>query len=287
MSKLPLIVLLLLLGGCGVAGTEINETGLVYSGGVVENKEFKKILPPGETAQSVGMGSEVYRYRTDQRSYIAAEEGDTSPVEVVSKDGVRMRVGYQLYFKLNRDPEVLRAFHENLGVKEQAWTPEGWVSMLRVYFEPQIERAMEIAALQSNWRDLFASEEARKSFQAATIDNLRNQMRDVIGGDYFCGPGYEGPGDDCSDFTLSMDKPEVINVAIVEAIEGEQIATQEVAAQTQENERIRKELEAQREQIAALGPDMYVLLEAIESDKDIGLMQLPQGSDVNVPAPAP
>ena len=280
-----LLLPLCLLAGCGLAGTEINETGLVYTGGISQDKEFREILPPGKTATSVGMGSEVYRYRTDQRSYIAGTEGDTNPVEVVSKDGVRMRVGYQLYFKLNRDPKVLQAFHENLGVKEQAWTPEGWVSMLKVYFEPQIGRAMEIAALKENWRDLFSSEEARKSFQVETISNLKDQMNEVIGGDYFCGPAYEGPDDACGDFTLSVDKPEVVNMQIVEAIEAEQRAGQEVAAQVQENERIRKELEAQREQIAALGPNMYVLLEAIRSGKDIGLMQLPQGANVTVPAP--
>src|SRR5687768_7973171 len=84
-------------GACGLENSETNEIGLIYSGGVVEDKEFIGILRPGATAKATGYGSTTYRYRIDQRSYIGAPEGkqrDTGPVQVVSEDDVRMRVEY-------------------------------------------------------------------------------------------------------------------------------------------------------------------------------------------------
>lgn len=272
---------------CGLADSAINERCVVYSGGTFEEKEFQEILEPGQTAKNIGFGSSAYCYRNDQRSYIANglnNGADAAPVEVVSADDVRMLVEYQLYFKLNMDDEILRRFHENLGVKTKAWTEDGWRQMLREYFQPQIERALEASALNFNWRDLYASEETRAAFNADTVRRVKDNINDVIGEEYFCGPDYNGPDSECGDFTFTVAKPEVRNADIVGAIESEQTAGARTIAQEQENLRVAKELEAQRMLVELYGPEGALLWEAIKSGK-INFMVVPSDQSVSVPTP--
>lgn len=284
---LPALLLLavLVMTGCGLAGSETNEIGLVYEGGMVQDKTYRGILKPGSTSNSVGLGSEVYRYRIDQRSYIAGKDGDTAPVQVVSKDDVRMLVDYQLYFTLNQAEKVLKKFHERLGRKTDAWTEEGWDKMLREYFAPQIERSLESAALQHNWRDLYGSENARRQFQDQTVAALKTAIKTVIGDDYFCGPSYDGHND-CGDYTFTVGKPTPVNADIVTAIEAEQKAVAQTIAQEQTNQRIAKELEAERNLVALYGPQWAVLREAVRSGKLQSIILDPTGR-VTVPVPKP
>lgn len=276
-----LAVVMLALAGtaCGLADSQINERCLIYSGGVVEDKEFIGFLEPGATARSVGVGSETYCYNTDQRSYIGKDEegGDTGPKLVVSKDDVRMVAEFQLYFKQNLDDDVFRAFHENLGVKTGAWTDEGWVDMLHQYFEPQIERALEAAALQHDWRPLYASEEARAAFNRDTVENLKRNIRDVIGGDYFCGPSYAGPGTPCGEFTFTVGKPRPENPDIVNAVEAQQTAQARLDAQATENARIAAQVSGEKILVDLYGPDQAVALEAIRIEREVLLEAIRSG----------
>jgi len=269
-ALIPLVLMLALFAGaCGVASSETNEIGLIYSGGTFEEKEFKGFLKPGSTTESVGAGSSVYRYRIDQRSYRgdAKNNGaDAGPVGVTSKDTVAMGVDYQLYFKLNQDEKVLRKFHENLGVKTQAWTDEGWKQMLRDYFEPQIERSLEAAALNYNMRELYSSEEVRVAFQNDAVGRIKQAIKDVIGDDYFCGPSYTGKGSDCGEFTMTVGKPNPPE-EVVKALQAEQTNAAAVVAQTTANQRIAEELKAERELVNLYGPEGALLREAIKSGK--------------------
>ncbi|HEX7165903.1 MAG TPA: SPFH domain-containing protein [Acidimicrobiales bacterium] len=268
-------------GACGRQGSEINEIGLIYEGGATQDKKFKGFLKPGSTWESVGWGSKVYRYRIDQRSFIAAPEGkqrDVGPVQIVTNDDVRMLVEFQMYFKLHwNDAKVMRQFHENLGVKTQAWTDDGWDQMLNEYFAPQIERALEAVGLKHNWRDLYASEEARVAFQNEAVQRVKENLREVIGvgADYFCGPSYTGETDsECGEFTFTVGKPEPANQEIIRAIEAEQTAAAATVAQAQENARIAAQVEGERQVVAIYGAEgaiererNAVLRSAIESGK--------------------
>ena len=258
---------------CGLRSSAINERCLVYSGGPIEDKDFQGFLEPGATAKSVGIGSTTYCYRNDQRSYIGKPQGgDAGPVEVVSATsaegpGIRMSVDYQLYFKLNLDDDVFRRFHENLGVKTEAWKDEGWIRLLREYFEPQIDRAMEAAALKHDWRRLYADEGGRAAFNDDVVEILKQNISDVIRGNYFCGPSYSGPGSECGDFTFTVGKPQPVNPDIINAVEGQQTAQAKEQAQAAENRRINAQLQAEREIVALYGPQGALLREAIQSGK--------------------
>lgn len=270
-----------------------NEVCVVYSGGTLEDKRFVKIMDPGQTKENIGWGSEQYCYRNDQRSYIAdAEEGaDTKPVEVVgggsgdSGSNVRLVVDYQLYFKLNLEPKMLRKFHENIGVKTQGWTEDGWNAMLRDYFEPQIERSLEAAALQYGWDKLYSDEATRRAFQADTVQRLKGAIKDVVGDDYFCGPDYVAGGE-CGDFTFTVGKPQLANQDLIAAIESEETAKRQTQAQSEKNATAQSKLEIDRELIEMYGPQGALIAKAIESGK-VTFYVLPDGSTVPVPAPAP
>lgn len=273
---------------CGLASSKINELCLVYTGGITQDAEFEQLLKPGSNNNSIGMGSTPYCYKIDQRSYIAnADEnkGDTAPVEVVSKDTTRMGVEYQLYFTLNQDENILREFHENLGVKTEAWTDEGWRQLLVEYFEPQIERSLESAALNYNWRDLYSSEETRKEFQSTVIANVKKNLNEVIGNDYFCGPEYTTAGDKCGDFKFTVGKPYPKNEDIVGAVESEQTAAAATNAQAQKNAQIEAEVNGQRQIVELWGADNATILEAIKSGK-VGMFIIGNDGELSVTPPA-
>lgn len=258
-----LAVVALFATGCGLSSSEVNETCLVYSGGVVEDKEFQFVMEPGSTSKSVGVGSEVYCYPNDQRSWVSGQ--DAPEVTVVSADEVNLTVPYQLYFKLNTDDGTLVKFHENIGVKVDAWTDAGWLEMLNTYFAPQVDRAMDEAALAFDWRELRSSSEVREQFQRDVVTSLKRKVTEVVGGDYFCGPNYTGGDAPCGDFTFTVGKPEPTNGSLVASIEQEQINQTKVAAQEAENLRIRAELEARREEVQLYGPEVYACLKQIEA----------------------
>lgn len=64
------IALIILFNIFNFASTEANKIGLHYGGGVVEDKKFKSIIPPGSTNKLIGPGDTIYSYPIDQRSYI-------------------------------------------------------------------------------------------------------------------------------------------------------------------------------------------------------------------------
>lgn len=266
------VAVLVVSSACGLEGTETNEIGLIYSGGVVEDKAYKGQLFAGATAKSVGLGSKVYKYRTDQRSIIAGPDGsarDIAPVQFVSSDDTRMATDLQMYFKLNQNEDTLRAFHENLGVKTEAWTDAGWDQMLREYFIPQIERAIEAAGLAFPWRDLYASEEARVKFQNDAADRAKTAITEVIGGEYFCGPSYTGAGSKCGTFTMTVGKPYPVNGKIVDAIEAEQTAVTETRSQEQENARIAAQVAGERAKVELYGTEYLIQQQRNEALKEI------------------
>ena len=198
---------------------------------------------------------------------------------------MRLVVDYQLYFKLNLEPKMLRKFHENIGVKTQGWTEDGWNAMLRDYFEPQIERSLEAAALQYGWDKLYSDEATRRAFQADTVQRLKGAIKEVVGDDYFCGPDYVAGGE-CGDFTFTVGKPQLANQDLIAAIESEETAKRQTQAQSEKNATAQSKLEIDRELIEMYGPQGALIAKAIESGK-VTFYVLPDGSTVPVPAPAP
>ncbi|GAA0610673.1 SPFH domain-containing protein [Kribbella sandramycini] len=280
-----IIVIIALFNIFNFADTDANKIGLHYGGGVVEDKKFKSVIPPGSTNSLIGPGDTVYAYPIDQRSYIIGGAGaDTDAgdeVTVVSKDNVRLGVRVQVYFTLNRTEETLKSFHERIGLKTDAFTERGWNSMLQSYFRPQIDRALSAVATNYAWAELYNNEAKKSEFQTAAAKEFTRLLPAAVGGDYFCGPSYNG-GNACGELSFTVQKPTPLDKGIIDGLEAKQRAELAKATQEQTNQRVNVELESVKKQVQMLGAQGYLLKTAIESGK-IQFMVIPQGTNVSVP----
>lgn len=282
---LTIIVIIALFNIFNFADTDANKIGLHYGGGVVEDKKFKSIIPPGSTNSLIGPGDTVYAYPIDQRSYIIGGAGaDTDAadeVTVVSKDNVRLGVRVQVYFTLNRTEDVIKSFHERIGLKTDAYTDRGWNDMLQSYFRPQIDRALSAVATNYVWAELYNNEAKKSEFQTAASKEFTRLLPAAVGGDYFCGPAYNG-SNACGELSFTVQKPTPLDKGIIDGLEAKQRAELAKATQEQTNQRVNVELQSVKQQVAMLGAQGYLLKTAIESGK-IQFMVIPQGTNVSVP----
>jgi hypothetical protein len=286
---LAVIALIILLNIFNFASTDANRIGLHYGGGVIEDKKFKSIIPPGSTNKLIGPGDKLYTYPIDQRSYIiggaGADTDNADEVTVVSKDNVRLGIRVQVYFTLNRDPKVIQQFHERIGLKTDAYTQEGWDAMLQSYFRPQIDRALAAVGTDYLWNELYNNEARKTKFQTAAATKFTELLPAAVGGDYFCGPSYNGTNA-CGELSFTIQKPTPLDKGIIDGLEAKQRAELAKQAQEQKNQQINVELQSVKQQVALLGAQGYLLKSAIESGK-IQFMVIPQNGNVSIPVPTP
>jgi len=286
---LLVVVIIVLANVFNFADTDANRIGLHYGGGVIEDKKFKSIIPPGSTNKLIGPGDTVYSYPIDQRSYIiggaGADTEDADEVTVVSKDNVRLGVRVQVYFTLNREQAVIQSFHERIGLKTDAYTASGWDDMLQSYFRPQIDRALAAVGTNYNWAELYNNEAKKSQFQTAAAKEFTRLLPAAVGGDYFCGPSYTG-GNACGELSFTIQKPTPLDKGIIDGLEAKQRAELAKQAQEQKNQQVNVELQSVKQQVAMLGAQGYLLKSAIESGK-IQFMVIPQNGNVSIPVPTP
>jgi hypothetical protein len=283
------VLLIILFNVFNFASTDANKIGLHYGGGVIEDKKFKSLIPPGSTNKLIGPGDTMYTYPIDQRSYIiggaGADTENADEVTVVSKDNVRLGVRVQVYFTLNRDKDVIKSFHERIGLKTAAYEDDGWNDMLQSYFRPQIDRALAAVATNYNWAELYNNEKKKAEFQTAASTEFTRLLPAAVGGDYFCGPSYTG-NNACGELSFTIQKPTPLDKGIIDGLEAKQRAELAKQAQEQKNQQVNVELQSVKQQVAMLGANGYLLKTAIESGK-IQFMVIPQGGNVSIPVPTP
>ncbi|MEV0789652.1 SPFH domain-containing protein [Kribbella sp. NPDC050459] len=284
---LAVIVVIVLFNIFNFANTDANRIGLHYGGGVIEDKKFKSVVPPGSTNKMIGPGDTLYTYPIDQRSYIIGGDGaDTDAadeVTVVSKDNVRLGVRVQVYFTLNRDKDVLKSFHERIGLKTEAYEEQGWNDMLQSYFRPQIDRALSAVATNYGWAELYNNEKMKSQFQSAAAKEFTRLLPAAVGGDYFCGPGYNG-NNDCGELSFTVQKPMPLDKGIIDGLEAKQRAELARATQEQKNQQVQVELQSVQQQVKLLGANGYLLKSAIESGS-VQFMVIPQNGNISIPVP--
>ena len=268
MKRAIVIAMFVLTAGC--ASTAANEIGLSYGGGVIENKGYQGVIEPGATNKFVGIMDPNYNYRIDQRSWIGrdCEEAgcaDRPTVEFVSKDGIRMKAPVDIYFTLRQDESTLQRFHEEIGLKTQAWTEEGWVISLRTYFDPALERGIDSAGLSFNWRELRESEEKRNEFAQQASRQFTEELERATGGNYYCAPTYQKPKDECGNISFAIGQPTPVDARVVEAVEAEQTANARTQSLSAEARRAQAEAEARQVLIDQVGPEVFACLRAIEA----------------------
>ena len=263
-----------------------DQVGLSYGGGAFEGATFQGVHDPGSSMFFNGWGDRLYLYPVTQRSYIITQtgEGDVQGTIVASSQD-RIAVGFEVatYFKLNLN--LVRDFHETIGLKYRAWEDEGWNQMLAESFRQQIEFALQREARKYAVADLYSNDQTLQDIQHAIGTTLQTNVTEVLGKSYFCGVEYEAGDLDCPDFTFVI-RHVTIPDEVKKAFESNR--TSEIAIVTRENEVKQAELEAEaiakrQEALESCG-QTCILYEAIQSG-GITFWVIPDGqTNLTIPA---
>lgn len=292
----PVIIVILLailgIGGLVAALNSFHSTpgdkyGVVYGGGPIDSKSYVKTMQPGSGLTNVGVFNKVYEYPSTQRTFIVDPAGGGDSVvsiSTVTKDKIEVDWVATTYFKLN--DKKLEKFHQNIGFKYAAWTEKGWNQMLAESLKPQIASALQTASRKYTVAELYSNQEAIIAIQEEVAADLRKNVNDALGDDYFCGPGEDKSG--CADFQFIIPGKPVIPGTIKEAFELNQ--SSEIAVQTAANGVEVKKQDALGIKILAdatrAAGESYLELKRIEAQQTAaangGVFYLPYGSDVLV-----
>lgn len=270
----------LLTAGCSAA-VGPDQAGVEYNGGVIQATKFTNCAKTG-TREYRGPGDHIYLYPAGQRSYEFSDKkdsADTGPISVVSKDNLQMDVSGVATFSLNTDCDTLRRFHEQIGIKYKAYTDAGWLKMLGTYLRQPLDRAMDQAAKKYPWKDLYSNPAVKRQWEQEVGQQVVAQVNATAGGQFFCAPSFTGKGQ-CGSFNLTLQQPQPpqnVRNALAQAQE----AAEQAEAQKNRNVQVRTELDAIRDLVKVLGPDGYVLYQAIK-DGRITVVPVPQGGNLNI-----
>lgn len=269
LAPIGLLAAAVLVTGCSIT-TDTNERGLDYdydswSG----QKSLEGCVEPGQRAwQDINDPGVVLP--ADQRSFefTTGRDAESKPITVVSKDNLEMSVEGVATFYLTGDCKTLDDFYRKIGQKFGANTSEGWARMLGVYVKQPLDRAMDAAAKKYPWKDLFANPEVKQAWESEVAALASQFIKEQAGADYFTG----------FKFTLQQPQPPQ---KVRDALASAQEAVEQNAAQKNRNEQVKTEIQSIKELVDVLGPQGYVLYQAIKDGK-VTIVPVPTGSSVNV-----
>jgi len=178
------------MSGCSGVSTEPDEVALHYKGGSASSAKFANCVQASDREWD-GPGDTHYVYPDGQRtfSFTGAAGSEQAPVSVTTKDSQTLAVPGFVTFKLNTDCETLRKFHETIGKKYLAYKDgkdknAGWNEFLNDYLAVPLTKAMNQAALSTNWEELYSSEAKQAEFEKAVVSALPNSVQKAMGADY-------------------------------------------------------------------------------------------------------
>jgi hypothetical protein len=260
-------VIAFLLSGFGYA--PIGYYSLVYR--TFPSNQFIKVVQPGQGLYWRGYFTTDYLYPATQRTYIVSSNPDEGDVQgqdmIVAKCGDSNAVNIQtaLTFNLVSDPDMLREFHEKIGLKRSIWTTEGWTSFLEQYIRQPEKDAFQRAvkpytAITASGETTDAAGHAygMNEIGGTVGEELQRDMDSYMGGHYV----------QVVQFQLNDITPQDPN--IVNAIAARTAAQQSVQTAQQQLAAAQYQAEANKERAASLeskGGMTAVLDDAVKSGK--------------------
>jgi regulator of protease activity HflC (stomatin/prohibitin superfamily) len=238
-------------------------------------------VQPGSNLFFNGLFDNLYLYPSDQVNYIVPQQpaqavqqaqpqngqqgqgSQPAPDTVAAPTRDRVQVSYQVavYFKLNTDE--LRDFHEQLGLRYQAYTKDGWNNLIRDTFRQQIENALQEETRKVDVADLVGNADLLVELQDNVQTKLTQRLEDALGQQFFCAPTFR-PDGECGNPTFVIKRVDV-PTSVTKAFED--VRTSDIQIQTKENEVRQREAEARAIDALGLSGQEYDILKAIESGR--------------------
>lgn len=259
--------------------TEPDQSGLWYKAGPFTSTHFDHCVNPGTRQLFGGLDDQTYTYPSGIRTYEFHAGGtqDVAPVKALTKDNLELTVSGVVRFQLNTDCKVLQKFHEQIGLKTKSYmdgdkTSDGWQAMLSTFLQQSLQRSVNEATQDFNWKDLYSSTDVKASWEKKVTELLPIYVKQGMGDEYF------------DNYSLTIQKPE-LPADLVKALQDTQTAVEQNNAQKQRNTQVDTELQSISKLVAILGPEGYNTYQAIKDGK-INIMPVPQGSSIMVNPPA-
>jgi SPFH domain/Band 7 family protein len=153
--------------------TSGGEVAVVREGGPFDDNEVRTVLGPSSNRVFIGLKSQVHRYPAQQRFFTIttdpkrASNLGVDTLTISSNDGVNLGIEGTLYFTLNRDPQVLRAFDDGFGTRRfrgqdnemrYPWSGEqGWTAFFGQAVRPVIDNSLRTQISGFRCADLVPS----------------------------------------------------------------------------------------------------------------------------------
>ncbi len=175
--------------------TPKDRIGISYGGGPIEGSHFQRVVQPGSRLFFNGFFDPLYLYPADQQNYIVSStpsEGAKPKADsVVAPSKDRVQVSYQVavYYRLNTD--LLRPFHEQFGLKYQAYTPAGWDRLIEDTFRQQLENALQEETRRYAVADIYGDADLLLKIQGSVQATLSDRLELAMGKRYFCSPTFQ------------------------------------------------------------------------------------------------
>lgn len=275
------------LSGCSVS-MPIDQASVIYHDGTGD-KSFDKCIPAGKRL-SVPVNNQEFDYPVNGRDFQFAANtpgAERTPIQVLSKDGIKLDVSGAVYFTLNDKCDVLRIFHEQVGTNYKPGVDglADWNAMLAKYIGVPVENALDRVSLNYKATELTGDPTKKNQWQAAAQKQITDSINQVTGGQpFFCKPGFKGDsnGDQCGEFSISLGAATLPS----EITDANAAAT----AQAIRNSTATNAAEAQKTLIAIYGVQGYIQLQQIEllrqalAKGNVPFLPVPSGGSLVVPA---
>jgi hypothetical protein len=265
--------------GCSVAKADQAHQGIHAKGGAFSATKFANCISPS-TRDYDGPGDKHYYYPAGQRtfSFTGRDGSEIAPIAVTDQNGQQIVIPGYVTFTLTSDCDLLRQFHERIGLKYHAYAdkgdadqPQGWLNMLNDYMATPLQQALNKAAQDADggWKALYTNTAVQQKFESDVKDALPDLVAQAMGGQYF------------TINQVSISKPE-ISQGLQDAIEARQEAEQAKAAQVAKNKTIKTQYQTVKDCLkSGLSEQSCTLIYLEQSGANIPFVPVPQGGSIN------